>query len=128
MNSVTALPTMNTAHSVSGVVEDLRDQIIKHDVCVDRLISKMTAAIKASDFMNYGALVAASSVLKSSDRAKVLDLFAKFVEGCLSEAQSDLALDVELFLIDYFLKSLETEADYHQFFNKISDPTARSKM
>lgn len=125
MNSVTALPTMNTANSVSSVVEDLREQIIKHDVCVDRLISKMTAAINASDFVNFGVLVAASSVLKSSDRARVLDLFATFVEGCLSEAQSDLALDVELFLIDYFLKSLETEADYHQFFNKISKPYSK---
>lgn len=63
MNSVTALPTMNTANSVSSVVEDLREQIVKHDVCVDHLISKMTAAINASDFVNFGALVAASSVL-----------------------------------------------------------------
>ena len=125
MNSVTALPTMNTAHSVSSVVKDLREQIIKHDVCVDRLISKMTVAINASDFMNFGALVAASSVLKSSDRAKVLDLFATFVEGCLSEAQSDIALDVEHFLCDYFLKSLETEADYHQFFDKINQPYSK---
>ena len=122
MNSVTALPTMNTPHSVSSVVEDLREQIIKHDVCIDRLISQMTVAIKASDFMNFGALVAASSVLNTSDRAKVLDFFATFVEGCLSEAQSDIALDVEKFLYSYFLKSLETEADYHQFFDKISQP------
>jgi hypothetical protein len=125
MNSVTALPTMNTANSVSSVVEDLREQIVKHDVCVDHLISKMTAAINASDFVNFGALVAASSVLKSSDRTKVIDLFAKFVGGCLSEDQSDLALDVEHFLYSYFLKSLETEADYHQFYDKISQPYSK---
>ena len=120
MNSVTALPTMNTANSVSSVVEDLREQIVKHDVGVDHLISKMTAAVNASDFVNFGVLVAASSVLKSSDRTKVIDLFAKFVRGCLSEDQSDLALDVEHFLYSYFLKSLESESDYHQFFDKIS--------
>ena len=91
MNSVTALPTMNTANSVSTVVEDLREQIIKNDVCVDRLISKMTAAINASDFVDFGALVAASSVLSNADRSKVLDLFATFVEGALPGESRDLS-------------------------------------
>ncbi len=125
MNSVMALPSTNTAQSVSSVVDDLRNQIIKHDICDDRLISEMTLAIKASNFGSFGALVAASSVLDTSGRTKVLNFLSTFVEGCLAEGHSDIALDVEHLLYSYYLKTLETEADYHQFFDKISQPYSK---
>ena len=125
MNSVKALPSKDSAQSIQRVVDDLRDQILERKICVDRLMPEMISAIEASNFNYFTALVAASSALEASDRSKVLNLFATFVEGCLAEGQSDLALDVEKFLYSHFLKSLESEADYHQFFDKISQPYSK---
>ena len=60
------------------------------------------------------------------DRVRTLNLFAKFVESCLAEGQSDIALKaVEDLLYSHYLKKLETEADYHQFFDKISEPYSK---
>ena len=125
MNSVMALPSKDSAQSIQSVVDDLRNQILERKICVDRLMPEMISAIEASNFNYFTALVAASSALEASDRSKVLNLFATFVEGCLAEGQSDLALKVENLLYPLYLKKLETEADYNQFFSKISEPYSK---
>ena len=125
MNSVMALPSKDTAQPIQSVVDDLQDQIIERKICVDRLMLEMVSAIEASNFNYFTALVAASSALEASNRSKVLDLFATFVEGCLAEGQSDIALKAENLLYTYYLKKLETEADYNQFFGKISEPYSK---
>ena len=45
------------------------------------------------------------------------------MESCLAEGQSDIALSVEDLRI--LITKLETEADYHQFFDKISEPYSK---
>ena len=125
MNSVMALRSKDTAQPIQSVIDDLQDQIIERKICVDRLMLEMISAIEASNFNYFTALVAASSALEASNRSKVLDLFATFVEGCLAEGQSDIALTAENLLYTYYLKKLETEADYNQFFGKISEPYSK---
>ena len=128
MNSVKALPSKDSAQSIQRVVDDLRDQILERKICVDRLMPEMISAIEASNFNYFTALVAASSALEASDRSKVLNLFATFVEGCLAEGQSDLALKVENLLYPLYLKKLETEPITISFLEKLVSPTARLKM
>ena len=116
---------MKTAQSISSMADDLRDEITKHDICVDHLISQMISAIEEANFVHFTALVSATSALGDLDRVRTLNLFAKFVESCLAEGQSDIALTVEDLLYSHYLKKLETEADYHQFFDKISEPYSK---
>ena len=85
----------------------------------------MISAIEEANFVHFTALVSATSALGDLDRVRTLNLFAKFVESCLAEGQSDIALSIEDLLYSHYLKKLETEADYHQFFDKISEPYSK---
>ena len=125
MISEISIPSMKTAQSLPSMVDDLREQVIKRDICVSRLSSEMILATNASNFDYFTALVAASAELEALDRGRVLKLFGKFVAGCLAKGQSDIALKIENFLYSYYLKKLETEADYNQFFQSISEPYSK---
>jgi len=98
-----------------------RVDLKQNDSPISFITERMAASLARGDVTQMMALMAGSTVYDLNKRSRGIKIYASFLEKAISQSQIHLALETENWLYSNYLKMLETEPDYNQFYEAVSE-------